>query len=214
MASKKSMGFLGYPYAPKCLIIGARDSLEKYRELNAPLSLFGSREYSAQTAWKSPSVDSVKVNWDAAINRRKNLMGVGVIACDHAGTVLAAQCSVQRYILDPTIAEAIGAKMGVELGRALGLHSIFLEGDASVAVTALNREDEDFSRFENIIVETREILKGFPLWNVSFVRRECNNAAHQLAGFAVNQELNQVWMDSYSSCISGTVIAECHLSFY
>jgi hypothetical protein len=83
-----------------------------------------------------------------------------------------------------------------------------------VMVTALNREDEDFSRFENIIVETREILKDFPVWNVNFVRRECNNAAHQLAGFAVNQELNQVWMDSYPSCISGIVIAECHLSYF
>jgi hypothetical protein len=96
----------------------------------------------------------------------------------------------------------------------LGLHFIFLEGDANVVVTTLNWEDEDFSRFGNIIVETREILKGFPLWNVSFVRRECNNAAHQLAKFAISQELNQVWMDSYPSCILVTIIAESHLSSY
>jgi hypothetical protein len=182
--------FEGTLIPPKCLIIGARDSLEKYWEANTSSSCFDAWDYSTQTVWKSPRADSVKVNWDATIDRRKNLMGVGVIACDHTGTVLAAQCLVQRYILDPTIAEAIGAKMGAELGRVLGLHSIFLEGDANVVVTALNREDEDFSRFGNIIVETREILKGFPWWNVSFVRRECNNAAHQLARFAVSQELN------------------------
>jgi hypothetical protein len=88
-------------------------------------------------------------------------MGVGVIARDHHGTVIVAQCTTQRYILDPTVAEAIGAKMGAKLGRILGLHSIFLEGDASAVATALNREEEEFSRFGSIIVETREILKGF-----------------------------------------------------
>lgn len=152
------------------------------------------------------------MNWDAAVDRPKNFMGVGVIAHDHFGKVLAAQFSVQRYILDSTVAKAIGAKMGAELGQILGLQSISLEGDASVAVTTLNREDEEFSRFGNIIVETKETLKDFPVWNVRSVQRVCNNAAHQLARFAISQELNQMWMDSYQSCISGIVIVERHLS--
>jgi hypothetical protein len=50
------------------------------------------------------------------------------------------------------------------------------------------------------------------VWRVSSVRRGCNNAAHQLARLAVSQELNQIWMDSYLSCIPRTVIAERCLS--
>jgi hypothetical protein len=95
---------------PKCLLIGARDSLEKFREANTPSSCFDLRDYSTQTVWKPSRASSVNVNWDAAIDRRKNLMGVGVIARDHSGTVLAVQCSVQIYILNPTIAEAIVLK--------------------------------------------------------------------------------------------------------
>jgi hypothetical protein len=139
-------------------------------------------------------------------------MGVGVIVRDHVGSVLAAQCSVQKYILDPTTAEAIGARLGAELGQNLGLHSIFLEGDASAVITALRMEDADFSKFGNVILETREILKGLSLWNVNFVLREGNNAVHLLAKLAVNQELNQVWVGLYPLCISGTISAELHLS--
>jgi hypothetical protein len=101
------------------------------------------------------------VNWEASIDRWTNLIGVGVIVHDHVGTILAAQCSVHKYILDPTRAKAIGAKMGAELERDLGLHSILLEGDAHAVITVLNREDEDLSRFESVIVETRDFKRFF-----------------------------------------------------
>lgn len=102
---------------PKCLISGVRESIEMFRKAHAtPLSI-GPREHIIQVVWKPPTADSFKVNWDASIDRWKNLMGVGVIIRDHVGSVLAAQCSVQKYILDPTTIEAIGAKLGAELGQ-------------------------------------------------------------------------------------------------
>lgn len=171
---------------PKCLINGVRESIEKYQKEQVLSSPIGPREHTTQAIWRPPSDDSFKVNWDESIDRRKNLMGVGVIVCDLARTVLVAQCSVQKYILDPTTAEVIGAKMGAKLERDLGLHSIILEANARAVITTLNQEDEDLSGFGSVIVETREFLKGFSLWDVSFVRREGNSAAHQLAKPAVN----------------------------
>jgi hypothetical protein len=159
-----------------------------------------------------PPFNGFKVNWDASVDRRKNLMGVGIVMRNHAGRVLAAQCSVQKFIVDPSTAEAIGARVGAELGRRLGLQSIMLEGDASVVIEALRREGEDLSRFGNVILETKELLKGFHFWEANLVRREGNNAAHLLARHATNQELNQVWVDSFPSCISGTICNELHLS--
>jgi len=142
--------------------------------------------------WKPPNADTVNVNWDAAVDKRKNLMGVGVIARNHSGEVLAAQCAVQRYIVDPAVAKAIGAKMGI----------------ACAVVAALKRDEEEYNRFGSIIIEAREALKYFPEWEVGFVRRNCNNVAHQLARLAVSQELNQIWMYSFPSCISESVTAE------
>jgi len=53
-------------------------------------------------------------------------------------------------------------------------------------IKTLNQKDEDLSGFGSVIVETREFLKGFSLWGVSFVRREGNSVAHQLAKLVVN----------------------------
>jgi len=193
--------------------MGAKESLQIYREVNTFPSTSNSRDFPSQSSWNPSNADTVKVNWDAAVDKRKNLMGVGVIARNNSGAVLAAQCAVQRFILDPAIAEVIGAKMGAKLGRTLGLHSIFLEGDASVVVSALNREEDEFSRLGSIIVATRKILREFPVCKVGSVRRSCNKAAHQLARLAVSQALNQIWMDSYPSCISEIVFAERCLTF-
>jgi hypothetical protein len=51
--------FKGTLIPPKCLIIGARDCLER-RIPNH--HVFDARDYSTQTVWKSPRADSVKVN--------------------------------------------------------------------------------------------------------------------------------------------------------
>jgi hypothetical protein len=47
---------------PKCLLIGACDSLQKFREVNSPCSSSISQNFSSQFFWKPPSADSVKVN--------------------------------------------------------------------------------------------------------------------------------------------------------
>jgi hypothetical protein len=197
---------------PKCLISSVSDSLDLFRKVHAPVMPTVPREGPSQTIWIPPPVNSFKVNWDASIDRRGNIMGVGIVVRNHAGRVLAAQCLVQKFIVDPSTAEAIGARVGAELGKKLGLHSILLEGDASVVVEALRREEEDLSRFGNVILETKEMLKDFHFWKVNLVKREGNNAAHLLARFATNQELNQVWVDSFPSCISRTICNELHLS--
>jgi hypothetical protein len=56
-------------------------------------------------------------------------------------------CSVQRYIYDPTVAEAYGAPQAAEFGRFLGLNSVILEGDALAIISALGRTEVDDSNY-------------------------------------------------------------------
>lgn len=117
----------------------------------------------------------------------QKLMGVGIITRDHMGTVRASMCSVQQYISDPTTTEAFGARLGVEFGCHLRFQSIILEGDAKEVVIALGRDDNGLGKYGSLIVDAREILAGFQSWAVSHVRREGNEAAHQLAKLVVSQ---------------------------
>lgn len=121
------------------------------------------------------------------------MIGVGVIARDFAGNVLGAMCSVHRYISDPTIAEAYGARQAAEFGCFLGLQTVILEGHALEVVAALGRDDEGAGKYGNLDGEARRILNGSRSWTVHHVRREGNQAAHTVAQFAVSQQRNKVW---------------------
>jgi hypothetical protein len=57
--------------------------------------------------WSKPSPRWIKLNWDVAVDSGKQKMGIGIIARDHTGSVLAAVCTSWPHITEPTTAEAI-----------------------------------------------------------------------------------------------------------
>lgn len=109
----------------------AAETLEDYRKAheNAIASIPWQRN-PLPIRWSKPLVGVIKLNWDAAVSRLKKLVGVGIIARDSGGKVLASMCSVQRYIADPSTAEAWGARQGADFGRFMGYSNVILEGDA------------------------------------------------------------------------------------
>jgi hypothetical protein len=60
--------------------------------------------------WSPPPVGHIKLNWDAAIDRRNKLMRIGLIAWDHASRVRVFACSFHPYISDPPTAESFAAR--------------------------------------------------------------------------------------------------------
>jgi hypothetical protein len=139
----------------------------------------------------------IKLNWDSALDHGKHLMGVGVIALDLEGQVVASICSVQHHVFDSAIAEAYGACQALEFGRFLDLQSVFLEGDALEISTALGRMDDESGKYGNLIMDARRLFRGFHFWNITHVRREGNMVAHSLAKFVVSFEQTRVWFESY-----------------
>jgi hypothetical protein len=161
--------------------------------------------------WSKPPIEVIKLNSDVAVNRLKKLVGVGIIARDSCGKVLASVCSVQRYIADPSTAEAWGARQGADFGRVMGYSNVLLEGDALEVVLAL-QNDEGASSFGNLVIETKGLLSCFGSGLFQHVGREGNKAAHCLAKYAVVNHLNHMWVESYPSYLSGTVNVDFNLS--
>jgi hypothetical protein len=190
----------------------AVETLEDYRKAheNAIASIPRQRN-PMPVRWSKPSVGVIKMNWDAAMNRLKKLVGVGIIARDSCGKVLASVCSIQRYIADPSTAEAWGARQGADFGRVMGYSNVILEGDALEVVLAL-QNDEGASSFGNLVIETKGLLSCFGSGLFQHVGREGNKAAHCLAKYAVVNHLNHMWVESYPSYLSGTVNVDFNLS--
>jgi hypothetical protein len=201
--------FDGVFIPPSCLIKGAKEALIEYREAHDSTFLnIQQRPPLLSHQWSKPPQGSFKLNWDAALDRKHKLIGVRIVARDSEGKVLMARCSYQRYISDSSMAEAYGAKLCAEFGLFLGLQSVVLEGDALEVVKALSRVDEDMGNFGNLIGETSILLRNYDRLAVNHVRREGNMVAHNLAKLAVSHPQNQVWFDSFPSCLSELVSSE------
>ena len=105
-------------------------------------------------------------------------MGIGIIAMDHEGKILAAQSVTHKYIMDPATAEATAAWKAVELGYELGWRHIILEGDALAVINMLNSKDRWMKSYEVVVHETRNLLSRMLEWMVLHVSRTGNSTTH------------------------------------
>jgi hypothetical protein len=70
--------------------------------------------------WQPPPVGVVKVNWDAAVNRREGCVGVGIVARDCEGMFLGAKSLFCSINADPTVAEAMAVTHAVIFCQEVG----------------------------------------------------------------------------------------------
>jgi ribonuclease HI len=131
--------------------------------------------------WKSPPIGVLKINWDAALDPKTSKMGMGILARDHEGRVLAMSSSIQNQISHPTTAETLAAWKAVVLGVQLGATYLELEGDALEVVQALNSSELCWGRNDPVLNDIKLLLQNFNDWKVFHVHRGANEAAHSLA---------------------------------
>lgn len=86
----------------------------------------------ADCVWKKPELGFIKINWDVAIDKEGKKMGVGIVARDHDGQVVAALSTPRCFITDPTTAEAMGVWKVAEFCINMELEQVILEGDALI----------------------------------------------------------------------------------
>lgn len=162
--------------------------------------------------WKKPPAGVTKLNWDAAIDKQGNRMGVGIIARDQNGDVVGAMCLTKPFLTDPATAEAVRVWQSVEFSRQMRLANIVFEGDSLEVVNALKNEDSCWTRYGMMINDAKKGLLCIPKWEVTHVKRRANAVAHTLAKHALIFGENKVWRGITPTCIQDLVFAEKSLS--
>lgn len=178
---------------PKLVFKAACDQMEFHKQVTEGLR--GEHKVTCGTVeekWKPPPRGISKVNWDAAIDVGKKLMGVGVVVRDSTGGVLATQCMTKPFVRDPGVAEAMALRTALMLLGQLGITKTIMEGDSLEVVQAMKREECSWARYGPILEETKELLQGFCSWDICHVRRSANEVAHRLAKLAVSQNVNHL----------------------
>lgn len=67
----------------------------------------------------------------------------------------------------------------------LGLVNVIIEDDALAVVYAVNRTDENLSKYGHMVEESKHLFNGSANGKIQAVKRGCNQAAHLLAKYAL-----------------------------
>ncbi|XVF04592.1 hypothetical protein REPUB_Repub05bG0097500 [Reevesia pubescens] len=105
------------------------------------------------TRWSKPDPDSVKVNFDGAINKPDVIGGTREIIGDSEGYVLGAISQFHDGIVDPLEIEGFAATRALLFASDMGFQNIILEGDALNRVNSLTSKEQDQSIIGNLILE-------------------------------------------------------------
>ncbi len=131
-----------------------------------------------------------------------------MVVRDDKGRVVAAKAWFFPGIVNPIVAESMGAWQAVVMCCDMRFPQVIFEGDSLNVVSALNNKDPCWSSFGLIIEDIRAKLQDIPSVRVHHVPREANNVAHSLAKAVVSQMLDKSWIEECPSSIQNCVLAE------
>nr|XP_023873275.1 uncharacterized protein LOC111985849 [Quercus suber]POE84816.1 hypothetical protein CFP56_75830 [Quercus suber] len=138
--------------------------------------------------WSPPPSDCIKLNVDAATKSSSST--VAVVARNHLGKVLSIWAK-KHHSSSPVIAEAESLYWAMNLAVKEGWKSVIFEGDAKNCFDPLiNPNLSPKWLTHNIICNIRSLAVVFVFVNFCWVQRTCNSAAHEVAKFALNFDLD------------------------
>ncbi|XP_022720786.1 uncharacterized protein LOC111278413 [Durio zibethinus] len=159
--------------------------------------------------WQAPNGETVKINFDGALDKEKKFAGIGVIGRNSKGKVLGTLCNTVTGIKDPEIIEGMAAVRAAEYACMMGFQKIILEGDALGIVAQIAYDQgRNQSAVGNRVMDTRLELNHLVEWPCSHTRRETNGAAYRLARIVVDRLESLTWNGGYLEDIKDIVIHE------
>ncbi|KAK8952445.1 hypothetical protein KSP39_PZI004212 [Platanthera zijinensis] len=146
----------------------------------SPNGIFSVRS-AYRLAWKPPAQGFIKINFDGAVRSGPPMVGAGVIARDSSGGCLDWRSAVQCHMDNPLVAEALAARLAIEMAVTNGWTSVVVEGDCATVIHHLATLTVPFSLDRPIIRDALALARSIPTIEFVFARRSCNRVAHAIA---------------------------------
>ena len=122
-----------------------------------------------------------KVNTDAAVFSNLKAIRIGVVICDHEGSVIAALSKHLPLPLGPLEAEAKAIDKAVLFAWDVGIREAIFETDSSVVSDAIAGYTTPPVSIVDITAGILLRLQDFRRTQIQHVRRQANKPAHTLA---------------------------------
>ena len=152
-------------------------------------------------AWSPPRDEWYKINVDGAVFNESSSCGLGIVIRNGRGELMGAMCKKLEFPLGALEVEAKAFEEGLNLARDLGLRQVVLEGDAKAVTDVLRGYCSPPLSIkmitDGILGQKHNALD----WEVCWVSRNCNRAAHLLARNAQFVKESIVWVEDIPPCI-------------
>lgn len=158
--------------------------------------------------WQTPPEGTIKVNFDAAINKNTGFTGLGLTARDHKGYLLGAKCLTKPFLTDAHTAELMAASYAVNFCLEVGLFNVIFEGDALNVIREVNSNPPFLSRSGHFVEGIKQEVHHLRSFAFVHVPRVLNEAAHTLAKSAAATLCDDVWLEATPTCILDIVTRE------
>lgn len=141
--------------------------------------------------WRPPRANCVKINTDAAYNRDSGKGSIGVVCRDELGRVLT-MTATHIYATSPLMAEVLALRYGVQLGVNLQIQDAAFEVD-NINLIETCRGNMSNGEIEGIVQDIKSLKQDFNRCGFTWVKREGNTVADQIAALAASGELRRNW---------------------
>ncbi|KAL0355119.1 UNVERIFIED_CONTAM: hypothetical protein Sradi_3958800 [Sesamum radiatum] len=152
--------------SPLQTITAASSSHAAFSEANSTEPKQRGLNRATVSSWRKPPPCIVKINFDGAVFLKGSEVGIGAVARDSEGTILAwVSHRFQRFV-DAEHAEALAAREAVDLAARNNWKEIIVEGDCLSLINKLNSHSRDLSHIGVLVSDIR--LASFDCSFISF----------------------------------------------
>ncbi|KAH9685475.1 reverse transcriptase domain-containing protein [Citrus sinensis] len=136
--------------------------------------------------WIPPPQGHFKANVDAAVNKEKNQVGLGVVIRDDSGAIIIAAVNHTKYHGDVAQAEAAAVNFGLQVVMEAKFRPLILETDCQDVVDFVLHNKSSRTEIYWTISEIQQKIQSFnSMVELQKIQRTCNAIAHTLAKTAL-----------------------------
>ncbi|KAH9696582.1 putative reverse transcriptase/RNA-dependent DNA polymerase [Citrus sinensis] len=188
--------FEGKKSDPRASAAKAESLLEAYhRARKTDASHIHNVKRVVQKKWEPPPGNFLKVNVDAAINCRNQVLGLGAVIKDPSGKIVAAGIKQVPLREGVSFAEAEAMEWGLKVAKEFSLSAMIMEIDCKEVVDLLNNTKGSRTCISWVISDIQEQRRDFKEVKFRHIPRTCNTCAHSLAKLVVGANTSAIWLD-------------------
>ncbi|XP_057803182.1 uncharacterized protein LOC131018484 [Salvia miltiorrhiza] len=185
----------------ECLILW--ESFQRAKSAYALNTVMG-LEYGDKK-WQQPKRDEYRVDVDILYDESTQAFGVGVIARDEHGKIIAALAKRTRPTSNTMVAEVMAVVEGIVFSIEGDLQPIRIYTNSMLAARVMADPAEEAVFLPQDIRDILDVARSSILIGVFHMYRSANTAAHSLAQFARHCEHPMRWTQDFPTWLRNIV---------